>query len=479
MARIRHFGDDVESGTALNEQALAEARGDDRLLAGLHEGIAWGLFLMRRDVAAAARHARAAVRAAERAGDEIARGEAYAVKAVTSQATGASPTEAIAKALALESAFAHVRVLRHPAYAQAYLLLCQDRLADARALLEQLLARAEDHGDESALPSILVQLSMAELLAGEWQAAEEHARIGVAVAEQSGQKPSRAALLGRLALLETWRGNLDEGERLAREALALGGAAPEDAATLPSSFARGGEMAAWALGAVGNARGRFADALASLSALADTLLGAGLRDPGEMRFLPDLVETYIGLGRLDEADAIASQMTTMARGARARTAAGIAGRSRAQVLAARSNLEPALRSATEATVTLAGCELALEAARAQLLKGQLERRLQLKRAARETLEAASAAFSGLGAHRLHAETVAELGRIGGRGQSDGGLTPTESRVAELVVKGMSNKEVAATLSISSKTVELHLSHVYAKLDIASRTELVRRMTIDA
>jgi DNA-binding NarL/FixJ family response regulator len=113
------------------------------------------------------------------------------------------------------------------------------------------------------------------------------------------------------------------------------------------------------------------------------------------------------------------------------------------------------------------------------LKGQLERRLQLKRAARETLEAASAAFSGLGAHRLHAETVAELGRIGGRGQSDGGLTPTESRVAELVVKGMSNKEVAATLSISSKTVELHLSHVYAKLDIASRTELVRRMTIDA
>jgi len=59
------------------------------------------------------------------------------------------------------------------------------------------------------------------------------------------------------------------------------------------------------------------------------------------------------------------------------------------------------------------------------------------------------------------------------------LTPSEARVAELVSEGLSNKEVAGAMAISVKTVELHLSHVYAKLDVASRTELVRRMTADS
>jgi DNA-binding NarL/FixJ family response regulator len=100
----------------------------------------------------------------------------------------------------------------------------------------------------------------------------------------------------------------------------------------------------------------------------------------------------------------------------------------------------------------------------------------MKRTARETLSAAIEAFSSLGAVGFRARAEAEIGRIGGRGQSEGGLTPTEIRVVDLVVKGMSNKEVAAALVISSKTVELHLSHVYAKLDVASRTELVRYMS---
>ena len=100
----------------------------------------------------------------------------------------------------------------------------------------------------------------------------------------------------------------------------------------------------------------------------------------------------------------------------------------------------------------------------------------MKRTARETLSAAVEGFRALGAEGFRARAEAELGLIGGRGQSDGGLTPTESRVVDLVVKGMSNKEVAAVLAISSKTVELHLSHVYAKLDVSSRTELVRYMS---
>jgi DNA-binding NarL/FixJ family response regulator len=52
-------------------------------------------------------------------------------------------------------------------------------------------------------------------------------------------------------------------------------------------------------------------------------------------------------------------------------------------------------------------------------------------------------------------------------------------VAALVAEGFANKEVAAALGIATKTVELHLSHVYAKLELGSRTELVRHMAARA
>jgi DNA-binding NarL/FixJ family response regulator/tetratricopeptide (TPR) repeat protein len=473
LARIRHFGDDVESGTALNAQALAEAGHDHRLAASLHEGLAWGLFLMRDDLAEAARQARAAVRAARKATDDIALGEAYAVEAVTSLAIGAASRGAIDRAMELEPAFVHVRVLRHPSYAKGYVALCADRLDDARAIFEDLLTRAEEHGDESALPSILVQLSMAEILAGDWDTADEHARVGYAFAEQSGQRPSRAALRGRQALLSVLRGRLDEGDALAREALGLAGAKVDDPASMLRAFARGGEMGAWALGAAALAQGRAAYAASSLLPLSQKLLDAGVREPGELRFLPDTVETLVALGRIDEADVITSSMEQMALRARRSTAAGIAARSRAQVLAARGDVATALESANTAVQALSSGSLPLELARSQLLLGGLERRMRMKRAARETLAAAIGTFAVLGADGFRDRAEAETGRIGGRSQSEGGLTPTESRVVELVVKGLSNKEVATALAISSKTVELHLSHVYAKLDVSSRTELVR------
>lgn len=53
-----------------------------------------------------------------------------------------------------------------------------------------------------------------------------------------------------------------------------------------------------------------------------------------------------------------------------------------------------------------------------------------------------------------------------------GFTPSETRVAELVVKGMSNKEVADKLNVSEKTVKFHLGKIYKRLEIKSRTQLV-------
>jgi DNA-binding NarL/FixJ family response regulator len=68
-----------------------------------------------------------------------------------------------------------------------------------------------------------------------------------------------------------------------------------------------------------------------------------------------------------------------------------------------------------------------------------------------------------------------LGRIGGRAASPTELTPTERRVAEAVVSGLSNREVAGELFLSVHTVEDNLTRVYRKLAVRSRTELARRL----
>jgi DNA-binding NarL/FixJ family response regulator len=91
------------------------------------------------------------------------------------------------------------------------------------------------------------------------------------------------------------------------------------------------------------------------------------------------------------------------------------------------------------------------------------------------LELALAEFEQLGAELYAERTRGELGRISGRSPSSGGLTPTEQRIAQLVAEGRSNKEVAAVMFVTAKTVETNLSRIYAKLGIHSRTELARRI----
>ena len=105
--------------------------------------------------------------------------------------------------------------------------------------------------------------------------------------------------------------------------------------------------------------------------------------------------------------------------------------------------------------------------------GALERRRLRKRAARAALGEARAAFDALGA-RLWADAArAELARIGGRVASPDALTVTEQRVAALVGQSRTNREIAASLVVSERTVEGHLSRICRKLGVRSRAELAR------
>ena len=112
-----------------------------------------------------------------------------------------------------------------------------------------------------------------------------------------------------------------------------------------------------------------------------------------------------------------------------------------------------------------------------LFGGAVMRRGRQKRPARESIEAALEAFEAVGAAGWAAKARAELGHIGGRTRAEG-LTAAERRVAALVAAGRTNREVAAALFLGERTVASHLTHIYAKLGVRSRTELARQFAAD-
>ena len=113
-------------------------------------------------------------------------------------------------------------------------------------------------------------------------------------------------------------------------------------------------------------------------------------------------------------------------------------------------------------------------ARALLALGIVRRRARQKRPAADAIGAALDGFEQLGAATWADKARAELGSIGGRRREEG-LTAAERRVAALVAEGRTNREVAAALFLGERTVASHLTHIYAKLGVRSRTELARRL----
>jgi DNA-binding CsgD family transcriptional regulator len=146
-------------------------------------------------------------------------------------------------------------------------------------------------------------------------------------------------------------------------------------------------------------------------------------------------------------------------------------RCRAIRAAAKGDLASAEAALDEAATGYRATGSDFELARTLLLLGSVRRRRKQKRPAREALTSALEGFERLGNAAWAERATDELSGISGRRPSAGRLTPAERRVARLAAAGRTNREIADVLFMSVRTVEGHLSRIYAKLEIRSRVEL--------
>ncbi|GLX01596.1 hypothetical protein Misp02_56820 [Microtetraspora sp. NBRC 16547] len=187
-----------------------------------------------------------------------------------------------------------------------------------------------------------------------------------------------------------------------------------------------------------------------------------------------LAQVSAELGRPEQATAWADRAAAM-DDPHLPAFSGLVPLARAHALRARKPARSAA-AAREAAGLLAAAERRLDAGRALLAAGLAHLEAGERARAREDLKAAAAAFDACGARNLKARTDRELRRLGvrvagappGKGGAPFGLSPRELEVALLVADGLTNQQVAQRLFLSVRTVETHLSRVFAKLDVSSR-----------
>jgi DNA-binding CsgD family transcriptional regulator len=185
------------------------------------------------------------------------------------------------------------------------------------------------------------------------------------------------------------------------------------------------------------------------------------------------------LGKVDAARHWADRAEAAAEAFPARGRVGQARYARAAVELRDGGLRHAAELALGAAEDLTTAGFPIEAARARILAGQALGELGDSSCAIEVLRSAHAALSACGARGYRDEAARELRRLGEKprrthGPGGGGLdalTQREREVAELVARGMSNRDIGEALSVSTKTVESHMTRILAKAGVPSRAGL--------
>jgi len=463
LARIKTYeAPDDAAELFLEVVAEAEAEGDRELLAAAHEGVASSLYYALERLDESARHAEAALGLARELGDDALEGDVLISKLGVSVLLGDASLDAIAqRAEALQERAVERRVLDQPLLVVAEYWLQSDAQARARATFGELLRQAEEMGDESARPYLLFLLGEADCVLGDLETALEHAREGHGAGDQSGQPLFSAYNLALESLVHAHLGDPERAYAAAEGAFGLV-AGRTGAVKL---------VVASALGHLEQARGRPDRVLEQLAAAVEFVRRESIAEPSAARFVVDQVEALVELGRREEAVELLDWYEGNATRLRRISALASCARCRGLLAAQAGDLDDAQASFRDALALHDEVELPLDRGRTLLALGAAQRRAKHRREARETLEEALAVFERIGSALWAERARAELKRISGRAASPGALTPAEERVAALVAEGKTNREVAAALYLSDRTVEGHLSRIFGKLGIRHRGEL--------
>jgi len=461
-----HLGLDLRISLATAREALAEADEDDRLRMRCNAMLTGVLDASGEDVPAALAYGFAELELAERLGDEVSIATALRGIARNEQRmTGRMPIERIERSLAMEPLVRNARpVDSWPSRCHAEMLAWTDDLAAGVGKMNWLRGQAIDRGDEHSLGWILAEMIPYECIAGAWEQALAHAdECGDLAA--AGQVSLHAVALADRAFVEAHLGNEPAARRDADEARRLGA---------PLSALMAERTSAWALGLLELSLGDPARAHDHLGPLVEGRRAAGVGEPGDMRFVTDEIEALIGIGLLAEAEALLAWYGGLAEASGRVFALAACDRCRGLLHGARGELDAAIAAFEESRTRYATIADPFGLGRTLLALGSIQRRALQRHAARDSLEASLRMFEDLGA-RLWAERArAELARIGGRHAAGVELTPSELQVATLVAEGHTNREVAAALFLAERTIEGHLSSIYAKLGVRSRAELAHR-----
>ena len=342
-----------------------------------------------------------------------------------------------------------------------------------------------------------------------WADAHEQAQIaldaGVAESRRTGDPVLFTTSLAQRAWLLLRLGDLQGAEGDARSVLEAGGLAPLElyrklaGAILANSFVEQGELdAAEAVLASFNvldmrrthttavlrlARGRLrlaqlrpAEALGEILAAGDIAVGTGSISPGYLAWRSTAALAHLALGDTAAARRFADEEVELARVYGGSRTLGVALRT-AGVVTGAGEGEALLR---ESIACLEEARVPLERALALTELGALLRRTNHRREARQHLVEALDIAHRAGARPLAARAELELRATGARPRravltGTAALTASERRVAELAADGLTNREIAQALYITMRTVEGHLTRVFAKLEVTSRKDLCSRL----
>ena len=403
-------------------------------------------------------------RALALAGDDCPAGiEAAAIRGL-GLATAGHPVEASAAYDALTTRVRHGAQAQRVAMGHGWLQLSLDDVDGARSSLEGAVAMAQLGGSVRISLWALGWLARVQFLTGEWDHALHSVEQGRALAASSGIVLATPLLAWTAAQVHALRGSWEEAAATVRAADAV--TQDYEIMQIPALLARAH---------IAEAEADYSKVRRVLGPLNRTSYGTALHEPGFWPWADVLANALVIDGQLAAADEFLRPHESRARARGHRSTMARLGYARGRLLGAMADLPGARRAFDEALGLLDGMPLRYDLARINFAYGQTLRRAGKRRAADAVIGTARDLYLSLGA-RTYVERCERELKAGGlhpvRGpQGQVELTPQEEAVAALVAQGLSNREVAAELYVSPKTVQYHLTRIYAKLGLRSRSEL--------